>query len=335
MRSRPAVLLAAAALLALAVPVSAQEVEGAEVVLRLEDQRIVESSGLALSRRHPGVLWTHNDSGDKARLYAVGADGQTRATLTLAGVEARDWEALAAGRDDRGRPALFVGDIGDNNGVWPEVAVYRVAEPATLRDATVPAVRYRLRYPDGSHDAEALLVDPRSNRLYVATKDADGGGLYQAPARLRTDRVNVLQRVARVPPVITDGAFAPNGRAFVLRDYQGAFVYAAPGRRVGAFELPLQYQGESITVTADGRSVLAGSEGPDSEVWRVPLPASVLAWVTPTSRPPPGAPPPPGQPAAAGGWSWAATPVLAVAAGALVLLVALALLGGMRRRRPG
>jgi len=279
------------------------------------------------------VLWTHNDSGDKARLYAVGADGRTLATLTLGGVEARDWEALAAGRDDRGRPALFVGDIGDNDGVWPEVAVYRVVEPAELRDVTVPAVRYRLRYPDGSHDAEALLVDPHSNRLYVATKSLAGGGLYQAPARLRTGQVNVLRRVARVPPIVTDGAYLPDGRAFVLRDYQQAHVYTRPGRRVGAFELPLQYQGESITVTADGRSVLAGSEGPDSEVWRVPLPASVLARVTPTSRPPPGAPSPPGQPAAAGGWSWAATPVLAVAAGGLVLLVALVLLGGMLRRR--
>src|SRR5215218_4678881 len=280
MRSRLAVLLAAAALLALAVPASAQEVEGAEVVLRLEDQRIVESSGLALSRRHPGVLWTHNDSGDKARLYAVGADGRTLATLTLAGVAARDWEGMAAGRDDRGRPALFVGDIGDNNGVWPEVAVYRVTEPARLRDATVAAVRYQLRYADGPHNAEALLVDPRGNRLYVATKEVAGGGLYRAPSPLRTGQVNVLRRVAAVPPVITDGAFTPDGRAFVLRDYQGAYLYRAPGRRVGSFELPPQFQGESITVTADGRSVLAGSEGPASEVWRVPLPPSVLSRLT-------------------------------------------------------
>ena len=191
------------------------------------------------------VLWTHNDSGGDPALYAVGSDGRTLATLTLAGAEARDWEAMAAGRDDRGRPALFVGDIGDNNGVWPEVAVYRVAEPAELRDATVPAARYRLRYADGPHDAEALLVDPRSNRLYVATKEVAGGGLYRAPARLRTDQVNLLRRVARVPPVVTDGAWLPDGRGFVLRDYQGAYVYAAPGRRVGAFELPLQLQGES------------------------------------------------------------------------------------------
>jgi hypothetical protein len=323
MRSRPAALLAAGALLSLTVAASVQEVEGAVVAVRLEDQRILESSGLALSRRHQAVLWTHNDSGGDPALYAVGADGGTLATLTLAGVEARDWEAMAAGRDDRGRPALFVGDIGDNNGVWPEVAVYRVAEPAELRDATVPAVRYRLRYADGPHDAEALLVDPLGDRLYVATKDVAGGGLYRAPARLRTGRVNLLRRVARVPPVVTDGAYLPGGRAFVLRDYQSAHVYAAPGRRVGTFELPLQLQGESLTAAADGRTVLAGSEGAASEVWRVPLPASILSRVTPTTRPP--AEPTP----VAAGRRWGSGPLLTLAAGGLALLAA----ATFRRRR--
>jgi hypothetical protein len=327
MWSRLAAAALAAALLSLVLPASAQEVEGAEVAMRLEDPRIVESSGMALSRRHPAVLWTHNDSGDDARLFAVGPDGRTLATLTLAGVEARDWEAMAAGHDDRGRPALFVGDIGDNNGVWPEVAVYRVGEPAELRDATVAATRYRLRYADGPHDAEALLVDPRGNRLYVATKDVAGGGLYRAPARLASDQVNVLRRVARVPPAVTDGAFGPGGRGFVLRDYQGAYVYAAPGRRVGAFELPLQYQGESIAVSADGRSVLAGSEGPASEIWRVPLPDPILARVTPATRPTPGE-----APTAPGGQGSGATPFLVVAAILASALAAAAVMAARRRR---
>jgi hypothetical protein len=184
-------------------------------------------------------------------------------------------------------------------------------------------VRYRLRYADGPRDAEALLVDPRSNRLYVATKDPDGGGLYRAPPRLRTDQVNLLRRVARVPPVVTDGAFAPDGRGFVLRDYQSAYVYSAPGRRVGELPLPPQYQ---------GHSVLVGSEGPASEVWRVPLPPAILARVTPTTRPPPAsAPTPTGQPAAAAGWGSA--PLLAVTA-ALVLLATVAAVVLARRRRP-
>ena len=332
MRSRLAALaLLASALLWLPASAPAQESGEAVVATRLADPRIVESSGLALSRRHPGVVWTHNDSGDQARLFAVGSDGRTRAVLTLAGVEARDWEAVAAGRDDRGRPALFAGDIGDNNGVWPEVAVYRVTEPAVLRDATVPAVRYRLRYADGPRDAEALLIDPRSNRLYVATKAQIGGGLYQAPSHLDPTGINVLHHIARVPPVVTDGAFLPSGRGFVLRDYQQAHVYTGPGRRVGSFDLPLQFQGESLTVSSDGRSLLVGSEGPGSELWRVPLPASILPRVTPTTRAPAGAgsPAATGAPAAAG-WRWGVTPVLAVAVGVLVVLVAALLLG----RRP-
>jgi hypothetical protein len=330
MRSRLAAVLACVVLVCVAPPARAQEVEGAEVALRLQDPRIYESSGLALSRRHPAVLWTHNDSGDDPRLFAVGSEGRTLATLTLAGVEARDWEALAVGRDDRGRPALFVGDIGDNQDVWPEVSVYRVAEPVRLRDATVPAVRYRLRYADGSRDAEALLIDPRSNRLYVATKDTTGGGLYRAPTPLRTDQVNVLRRVARVPPAVTDGAFAPDGRAFVLRDYQAAYVYAAPGRRVGAFELPLQFQGESITVTADSRSVLAGSEGPESEIWRVPLPESALAKVTPATRPPPASTPDPAAaPAAPDSRGRGAAPFLVIGA---ALVLAMAVVAIARRR---
>jgi hypothetical protein len=246
--------------------------EGARVAFAIGDPRIAESSGLAASVRHPGVLWTHNDSGDSARLFALGPDGRVLATVRLAGVDARDWEAIAAGRDDAGRPALFVGDIGDNLGSQRSVSVYRITEPAALRDATVPARRYRLRYADGPHNAEALLVDPRSNRLYVASKQDEGGGLYQAPARLRSDQVNVLRRIAAVPATVTDGAFAPDGRTFVLRTYLDAHVYTAQGRPLDTFGLPLQRQGESITYSRDGRDVLVGSEGLRSEIWRIRLP---------------------------------------------------------------
>jgi hypothetical protein len=254
----------------------------AAVLLTIRDPRITESSGLAASVRHPGVLYTHNDSGDAPRVFAIGPDGRVLATLTLHGAGARDWEAMAVGRDAAGRPALFLGDIGDNlHGKWPSVSVYRVTEPAVLRDATLTATRYRFRYADGARDAEALLVHPRTNRLYVASKEAAGGGLYQAPAALRSDRVNVLRRVASVPSMVTDGAFSPDGRTFVLRDYLEAHAFSASGKEIDAFDLPLQAQGESITFARDGKHLLAGSEGASSQVWRVPLPAAVAPKAPP------------------------------------------------------
>jgi hypothetical protein len=324
-----AALAACAAGLVLVAP-SGTAAAGDRVVVAftIRDPRITESSGLAASQVHPGVLYTHNDSGDAARVFAVGPDGRVLATLRLAGVQARDWEAIAAGRDERGQPALFVGDVGDNRGTWPSVAVYRISEPAALRNATVPARRYRLRYPDGPRNAEALLVDPRSNRLYVASKDPVGGGLYEAPATLRSDQVNLLRRVASVPSWITDGAFSPDGRTFVLRGYLDAYVYTASGTRLDSFSLPAQEQGESVTYTRDGRDLLVGSEGADSPVWRVRLPDAAL--------PPDGTASRPGGPASPGGaGAGGAVAALRRAGPGVLLLVVLAaaLVAGLVLRR--
>jgi hypothetical protein len=254
--------------------------DGATVVFKISDPRISESSGLAASRRHPGIVYTHNDSGHGPQIYAVGPDGRTKATITLAGARSRDWEGIALGRDGTGRPALYVADIGDNlGGAWPYVTVYRVPEPTVLRDQTLQATAFRMKYQDGPRDAESILIDPRSNRLYIASKSRLFGGngrLYAAPERLRTGGFNLLRPVGQAPPTATDGAFAPDGRTFVLRTYFGATVYTAPGKRLTDVSLPAQRQGESITYTPDGRSLLVGSEGVDQPVWKVPVPGGAL-----------------------------------------------------------
>jgi hypothetical protein len=254
-------------------------------VLAIRDPRIGESSGLAASGRHRGVLWTINDSGDAARIYAIGPDGRTRATLRLAGLEPRDWEAVAPGRDAEGRAVLWVGDIGDNSARRDRgILVHRVTEPATLRDATVRATSYRLRYPDRPHDAEALLIEPGTGRVLVVTKELFGGGVYAAPARLDATRPNLLERVADAPPMVTDGAYVPDGR-LVLRTYSPAHVYARLGGDGVAVELPEQPQGESLAADPSAEAVLVGSEGRESVVWRVRLPTTPRPAARPTSRP--------------------------------------------------
>ena len=252
------------------------------------DDRIVESSGLATSRLHRGIVYTHNDQDESARVFAVGRDGKTKAVLTLRGVEPRDWEAIAVAKTPGGKPAVFVGDIGDNfGGAWPEIWIYRFPEPRTVKTQTVKATRFRFRYADGPRDAEALLVDPRDGRIYVVSKEEQDAGIYLAPPteELNTTKVNVLRRIAPAPPIVTDGAFSPGGRRVVLRDYLSASIYAAPdGGRITRITLPLEKQGEAATFTRNGKSLLVGSEGMHSEVWQVPLPASALPKPTGTAK---------------------------------------------------
>jgi len=251
-------------------------------LLEIQDPALVESSGLAVSAVHDEVLWTHADGGRAAEVRAVGATGETVAVITLAGIDPYDPEALAPGVDEAGQPALFLGDVGDNLEQRPDVSIFRFTEPDELADSTLEATWFRFTYPDGPHDAEALLVHPRTGRMLIATKDAGGGGLYRAPLDPVTaaDGSNRLVRIADVPLLVTDGAYLPDGR-FALRTYGSVFVYDRPGHQIATATLPLQPQGESLAV--DGDRLLVGSEGPQSAVYAVPLPGPVRgASTTPT-----------------------------------------------------
>ncbi|MFB7306673.1 WD40 repeat domain-containing protein [Streptomyces sp. NPDC056192] len=267
--SGAAALLVLAGAAVTATPATADD-GAADRSFTIEDPRITESSGLAASRAHPGIYWTHNDSDDGPYIYAVDSrTGKTVATITMRGVGApRDVEAISLGPDGN----LYVGDIGDNlNGSWDHVWIYRFREPKVLKDATVRATQFDVKYADGARNAEALMVHPKTGRVYIASKNEDGGGLYEGPARLTTGRTNVFRRVGEVPWV-TDGTFSPDGKELVLRSYFSARGYAFEDGRLGAdhrVDAPLQGQAESVTYTADGSALMFGSEGARSEVVRV------------------------------------------------------------------
>ncbi|MEV4223706.1 hypothetical protein [Nonomuraea sp. NPDC049725] len=284
--------VAVTALAACAAPAAASDVSAVSPVPRdgeklftFKDPRITESSGLALSPTRDDVYYTHNDSAAQPEFYAVGPDGRTRATFRLRGAEARDWEAMAATRDPRtGRGVLWFADIGDNlDGAWPDVSIYKVAEPATLTDATLPATRYRFRYEGGGRNAEGIMVNPVTGRLYVVSKEFSGS-VYEAPKKLRTGRVNVLRKVAAAPIMATDAAYAPDGSSYVIRTYFSATVYKPSGEVLTRVSMPDLEQAESIAYTRDGKALLTGSEGENSPVYKVPIPAAGAP--SPTAEPP-------------------------------------------------
>lgn len=236
------------------------------VVCTFRDSRFTEISGLATSVQHPHTIWLHNDSSGGPFIYAV--DSQTcatRATIKITGAKARDFESIAVGSDKRGRPVIWLGDIGDNRDNWPNVEILRIREPINLVSQTVAAKTYRFTYRDRSHNAEALLADPFKPLLWVVTKQLARGSLYALPDPLRPNVVNMASKLRVEGGLITDGAIAPDGTKYVLRDYVNAVVYSGlpPGREIARIALPYQFQGEAITWSADSRSLLIASERDD------------------------------------------------------------------------
>lgn len=233
----------------------------------IKDPRITESSGLAASRQHPGIYWTHNDQDTGAYLYAVDSStGETVATITMTGVGTpRDVEAISMGPDNQ----LYVGDIGDNDGVqWPYVWIYRLPEPKTLKDQTIRATQYVVKYTDGTRDAESMVVHPKTGRVYIIDKHEDGGHLYEGPAELSPSGTNVFKPTAPVDMWATDAAFSPDGRTLAVRGYLGGIAYDWNGgklKRLERISVPLG-QGESASYSPDGSKLMLGMEGAGSTV---------------------------------------------------------------------
>lgn len=241
---------------------------GHHMLFRFGDPAVLESSGLVDAG---SVVYTMNDSGAGPVLYAVDADsGDTVGVTTYSRSQVEDVEALAPARGG----TVWVGDIGDNLAQRRSVSVYRV------RPGRGDAPRFELTYPGGPRDAEALLADPTTGRLYVVSKTVFGGVVYQAPRALDPGVPNRLRRFAQVPGLVTDAAFFPDGRHVLLRGYGTATVYTFPGLEPrGTFVLPAQRQGEGVAVGADGR-VLLSSEGQHAPVLEVSLPPALAAEVT-------------------------------------------------------
>jgi hypothetical protein len=256
------------------------------VAFRFQDQAITESSGLVVDG---GLVYTTNDSGDSGRIFAVDRRTGETVGVTEWSDDPTDVEALAPA----GPGEVWVADIGDNGADRHDIEVTRV--PVGRGERHVDAETYELTYPGGPVDAETLLTDPRTGRLYVVSKQVFNGTVYAAPEILSPDGDNVLRPIGTAPGLATDGAFFPDGEHVIIRSYAGAVVYAWPVlRRVGSFSLPAQEQGEGLAVGPDD-SLWLSSEGVRAPVLHIDLPAGVrdsMAGVAPSWKPSPTVPDP-------------------------------------------
>lgn len=262
----------------------------------IRSREITESSGLAASRCQDNILWTHNDSGDDAYIFALGLNGDVLGTWRVAGAENVDWEDIAAYKDKAGKCWLYIGEIGDNKARRPVHLVYRVAEPTVTPAAadsnrkepllTVNADQIRYTYPDFDQDAETLLIHPQLGSIYIVTKRVSGpAGVYRVKPDFGSVETQKAESVGQlsVPAIpngfVTGGDISPDGKHLIICDYSGAYEFDLPAGAASfdqiwsqapiAVELGPRKVGEAICYSVDGNSIFATSERKDSPVIEV------------------------------------------------------------------
>jgi len=234
-----------------------QETEGPEYgppkqAGKVQVTGIDEISGVVASERSP-VFWVQEDSGNPAAIHAIELNGTLRASVDVRGAINVDWEdiALAGG-------TIWLADIGDNELQRDRLQVYRFPEP-TLDATTVTAEVLQLRYEDGPHDAEALIVDAREGALYVITKELlVAAGVYRAEfAGAPGGKALLLERVGELQlGFVTAADLGPDG--IVVKDYVKGLLY--PWTDDGDVISALAGAGCAVPV-GGGESIAFGHDG--------------------------------------------------------------------------
>jgi len=144
--------------------------EKVDTVTHLVD-KLKETSGLAYV---DGTLWTHNDSGGEAKLYAIDTNnGKILKTVVISNASNIDWEDLAFNKTH-----LFIGDFGNNKGTRKHLKIYKIKRDDLKTKSSVEAEVIRFSYATQTdfksnsktnYDCEAFVA--YEDKLYLFSKN--------------------------------------------------------------------------------------------------------------------------------------------------------------------
>lgn len=274
-------------------PTAASPVLGVRQTGLVANPALVESSGMAHSRREADLLWMVNDNGHPPVLYAVGADGSDQGVVAVTGAENGDWEDLA-GFEHKGQAYILIADVGDNQALRTTCRIYVVAEPARRVTGGFPrqtdiAWQFDFSYEDGPRDCEGTAVDTPKGQILLITKRTSPPQIYALPLRpsagavVKAKRIGVVPRIP--PPTAQDRIANPRFAAFqsqptaldirrdnrlaVILTYKHAYLFprhardtwpAALARTPLTVALPKLKQKETACLTPDGRVLYVSTE---------------------------------------------------------------------------
>ncbi len=262
---------------------SGEPAHGTEVCA-IRDDRLIELSGMVATATGYVVMNDGTDVLSRGKVFQLDGSCRPSRTASYPAPGQKDPEDMAVGKDG----SIWVADIGDDplNPRRPNIALWKFPPDLTSGKPTL----YRLRYPDGAHNAEALLLGADDTPIIV-TRTASTAGIYVPTAPLTPSnspsQAGAMTKVGEFTPqrtstsnglgllgyfTVTGGANSPDRKKVALRTYSDAYEWDVPdGDVVKAITtgkpritpLPDEPQGEAIAYSIDGASFLTVSETAD------------------------------------------------------------------------
>ena len=242
----------------------------------LKEKKLSEVSGLATSIRNPGRLWAHNDRGNRPEVYLIDDKCDVKLTVVLDGIKNRDWEDIAVGPGpDSTKSYVYVGDIGDNDGVHKLKYIYRFEEPLNesgddkITIANFETIVFRL--PNSREmDSEALFLNTATRDLYIVTKRENPVHVYEIRYSDTPGDTITAQEIASLPTFeIVAADLSADGKGLLMKNYSHIYYWNnSSGKPIAELlkEKPVEIpyhpepQGESLAWARDNSGFYTLSE---------------------------------------------------------------------------
>jgi len=232
-----------------------------------------EASGIADSKLNPGYLWVQQDSGNPNDIALLSYNGTFLKKINIKTGVNRDWEDMVlANGPVAGNNYIYLADIGDNGLAFAEYYIYRFAEPGKTLDTVPECDKIVFKYPDGSHDAEAIMVDNTTKDIYIITKQDTHSAIYKLSYPQGTTTVNMATLSGTLSfNRVTSAAFSPDGKEVLIKTYNDIHYWKKAKDKTleqALIEKPVHIphgfepQGEAICFKNDNSGFFTLSERP-------------------------------------------------------------------------
>ncbi|RYU95489.1 PE-PGRS family protein [Emticicia agri] len=253
------------------------EYETTPTIATLPNNIANEASGVCDSRSMPGNVWFQEDGDNPNNIYLFSHQGQYKGSVKMP-FPNRDWEDISIGSGpENGKNYLYLADIGDNLAVYDnKYYIYRFIEPQALGQSVTAHDRISFQYPDGSRDAECIMIDPATKDIYIVTKREFNVRLYRLKYPQSVSEIQTAEFLQNIPvQIITSGGISPDGKEIVIRNYEVLYYWyrkdgeTIPQTLARTRDKLLPYvresQGEGFCFDTDGNGYFTNSETPDGQ----------------------------------------------------------------------
>ncbi|CAM1343038.1 hypothetical protein [Tenacibaculum amylolyticum] len=200
-------------------------------------KKLKEVSGVEMVASNPNLLWMHNDSGNKSKLYQVNLEGKVEKTVTI-NAKNIDWEDITS--DEEGN--IYLADFGNNANTRKELVILKLNGNDLITKKAIDPVKIRFTYPDQKKfppkkkhrffDAESLLY--LNGDLYIFTKSRVKGvygktSLYKIPAKEGTyvaEYIDTYENCHKMHCWITAASISPDHKKVALLTHNKVLVFS-------------------------------------------------------------------------------------------------------------